>query len=264
MAPSHAPLLALALAIAGCSSEPQPSTAPPSGTTHRIARPSIASVEDVPPPATLVPRACEPNQQVLTAELTNARDLAGTPLAGGGTVACGAIYRGPPLSLSEQGCSDATRLLHLSTVLDLREEAERSSVPDAACVEAGRVSAPLPIPYGLAAADYLRVLHDTASIATVFQTFGDAAAYPIYFHCTFGRDRTGVVGALVLLALGASRSVVMDEYLLSQPLVGAYPDSLNAVLDEVEQRGGIDVVLRDAGITDAELTVLREHATASR
>jgi protein-tyrosine phosphatase len=251
------------LATAGCSSEGQPGTATPIGTTHRIARPSIAGIEDEPPPATLVPKACDPNRQVLTADMTNARDLGGTPLPGGGAVVCGAIYRGPPLRLSEQGCSDATHL-NLRTVLDLREEGERSSAPDADCVEAGRVFAPLPIPYGLAAADYLRVLHDTASIATVFRTFGDATAYPIYFHCTIGRDRTGVVGALVLLALGASRATVMEEYLLSQPLVGAYPDSLNAVLDEIEQRGGADAVLRDAGITDAELTVLRERATASR
>jgi protein-tyrosine phosphatase len=210
----------------------------------------------------LAPPTCDPNQPVLTAQMSNARDLGGTPLAGGGSVACGAIYRGPPLTLSEEGCADAARL-GLRTLLDLRMERERSLVPDASCVQAERVFAPLPIPYGLAAADYLNVLHETASIALAFHAFGDPDAYPIYFHCTYGRDRTGVVGALLLLSLGASRASVMEEYLLSQPSVGAYPDSLNAVLDEVEQRGGADAVLREAGITDDELRVLRERGVAS-
>jgi len=150
----------------------------------------------------------------------------------------------------------------MRTVLDLRTESERVALPDAACVDANFVWAPLPVPYGLAAADYLNVLHEIPSIAVAFHTFGDPAAYPIYFHCTLGRDRTGIVSALVLLALGASRQTVMQEYLLSAPTVGAYPESLDAVLDEVEQRGGVENVLRDAGISDAELLVMREKATA--
>jgi protein-tyrosine phosphatase len=187
--------------------------------------------------------------------------LVGTPLADGGTVACGAIYRGPPLRLAEDGCTQAAQL-GLRTLLDLRVEGERISSPDSSCVEAERVFAPLPVPYGLGPTDYLADLHETASIALVFHTFGDPDAYPIYFHCTYGRDRTGVVGALLLLALGASRATVMEEYLLSQPNVGAYPNSLDAVLDDIEQRGGAEKVLRDVGISQSELAVLREKAIA--
>ena len=199
---------------------------------------------------------------MLTPELINARDLGGTPLADGATVACGAIYRGPPLRLTPDGCSRAAEL-GLRTLLDLRIEGERTSLPDASCVEAERVFAPLPVPYGLGPTDYLNDLHETASIAMLFHAFGDRNAYPIYFHCTYGRDRTGVVGALLLLALGADRATVMEEYLLSQANVGAYPESLEAVLDDIEQRGGAEAVLRDAGISDDELAVLRENAIAN-
>jgi protein-tyrosine phosphatase len=198
---------------------------------------------------------------VLTVALSNARDLAGTPLAAGAKVACGAIYRGPPLRLTEADCPLAAAL-GLRTVLDLRMEGERTATPDSSCVEAERVFAPLPVPYGLSPTDYLNDLHETASIAVAFHTFGNPDAYPIYFHCTYGRDRTGVVGALLLLALGASRATVMEEYLLSQPNVGAYPNSLDAVLDEIEQRGGAEAVLRGLGISNAELAVLRENAIA--
>jgi protein-tyrosine phosphatase len=210
----------------------------------------------------IAPLDCVPHRPVLTPAVTNARDLGGTPLADDAAVACGAVYRGQPLRLTEEGCADAAKL-GVRTVLDLRIESERLSTPDAACVDAKLVFAPLPIPYGLAAADYLNVLHETSSIAVAFHTFGDPDAYPIYLHCTLGRDRTGIVSALLLLTLGASRETVMNEYLLSEPNVGASPDSLDAVLDEVEQRGGVESVLRDAGITDSELAVMRAASIAT-
>ena len=241
----------LALATVSCASDQGPNEAPGPGNAREVAGAPIVGAA-----------SCTPNQPVLAPDTTNARDLGGTPLAEGRAVACGAIYRGPPLRLSSEGACESAAQLSLRTLLDLRLEGERSSAPDASCVEAERVFAPLPIPYGLAAADYLNVLHETSSIALVFHTFGDPRAYPIYFHCTFGRDRTGVVGALLLLALGATRSTVMHEYLLSQPNVGAYPESLNAVLDEVEQQGGVEAVLSEAGISDAELAVLREKSIA--
>ena len=207
------------------------------------------------------PVGCTAGRFVLVGQITNARDLGGTPLHPDGTMSCGDVYRGPPLALSGDGCAAAAKL-GIRTLIDLRTESERTSTPDAACVDAKRVFAPLPVPYGLGPTDYLNDLHETASIALVFHTFGDPAAYPIYFHCTFGRDRTGIVGALLLLTLGATRSAVMQEYMLSQPNVGAYPTALNAVLDEVEQRGGAEAVLKSMGITDAELAVMRAHVLA--
>jgi len=41
---------------------------------------------------------------------------------------------------------------------------------------------------------------------------------PLVFHCTAGKDRTGFAAALVLLALGVSREVVMQDYLLTNGL----------------------------------------------
>ncbi|MEO6603603.1 MAG: tyrosine-protein phosphatase [Polyangiaceae bacterium] len=271
--------LAFALATASCSSDPPLLTAPAGSTGRGIERvaaePRVVGAEDSAGGDASVAgtagatgegaglgNSCQPHQPVLTPELSNARDLAGTPLADGRTVACGVIYRGPPLTLTQDGCARAAQL-GLRTLLDLRIEGERAASPDSSCVQAERVFAPLPVPYGLGPTDYLNDLHETASIAVAFHTFGDPDAYPIYIHCTYGRDRTGVLGALLLLALGATRATVMEEYLLSQPNVGAYPNSLEAVLNDIEQRGGAEAVLRDAGITDAELSVLRKSAVAT-
>lgn len=38
---------------------------------------------------------------------------------------------------------------------------------------------------------------------------------PLVFHCTAGKDRTGFAAAIVLLSLGASRDLVMQDYLLT-------------------------------------------------
>jgi protein-tyrosine phosphatase len=203
---------------------------------------------------------CRRGQSLLSGYVKNVRDLGKIPVAGG-ALECGAIYRGGPLKdLLAPGCEQVAAL-GLKTILDLRMPSEQSSAPNSGCVSAERVSAPLPIPYGLGPADYLADFNEAASIATVFHTFGDPEAYPIYFHCTFGRDRTGVVGALLLSALGVSRQDIVADYMLSQASVGAYPESLAAVLDEIEARGGAEAVLAELGITPDELAVLRSHVS---
>ena len=40
----------------------------------------------------------------------------------------------------------------------------------------------------------------------------------VVFHCTAGKDRTGLAAALILLALGVPRNVVMQDYLLTNAL----------------------------------------------
>ena len=42
---------------------------------------------------------------------------------------------------------------------------------------------------------------------------------PLIFHCTAGKDRTGVLAALILAQLGASRSAIEAEYLLTRKAV---------------------------------------------
>ena len=203
---------------------------------------------------------CEPGRRILLEESPNARDLGGTPLAGTSVVACNTLYRGTALtSLSTQGCTEFAQL-GIRTVIDLRTPGERATPPEAACVgEATRiVQAPLPIPYSVSPQDYVADLRATASMAQAFRVLGDPTAYPVYFHCVYGRDRTGVLAAAILLTLGASREDVMAEYRLSALAgVGAYPASLAAVLDEIESLGGVEAYLHSAGVTDREIAVLR-------
>jgi protein-tyrosine phosphatase len=207
--------------------------------------------------------SCGRSDPVFVCEVPNARDLGGTPLAGGQSVACGAIYRGPPLaSLSPDGCQVFAKL-GIRTVIDLRVESERAALPESACVQdaASIVSAPMPIPYTVTGAEYIAALDATPSLAAAFAALGDPAAYPVYIHCTWGRDRTGVLAAAILLALGATRADILQEYTLSQRTVGAFPFSLTEMLNEIDTRGGITAVLTAAGVTPEQVAALRARAT---
>ena len=42
---------------------------------------------------------------------------------------------------------------------------------------------------------------------------------PLLFHCTAGKDRTGVAAALILYALGVEKDVIMQDYVLSEQIL---------------------------------------------
>ncbi len=208
---------------------------------------------------------CQRGNFVLEGHVRNVRDLGGIPLAGGHRTACGALFRGSELSeLTPAGCVEFAQL-GARTIVDLRTDGERAYAPNMACAEhvAATVLAPLPTPAALSPQDYLDVLYSVESVATVFATLGDESAHPVYLHCIYGRDRTGVVAAVILLALGATRDDVLADYELTATTgMRIAPESLRAVLDDIERTGGIEAYLARLGVTAAQLAVLRAHAVA--
>jgi protein-tyrosine phosphatase len=218
---------------------------------------------------TSVSERCSPGQRILVDYVVNARDMGGVPLPDGGSVACGELYRGAPLAGFDAAACAAFSDLAIRTVFDLRTESERTEKPDSPCVMTSTsvVFAPLPIPYNVSPADYIADLNTTDIIAPVFAALGDDTVYPVYFHCTWGRDRTGVLAAVILLALGAKREDILAEYGLSVAGgVGAYPDSLSAALDEIDARGGVESYLAEGGLGPGlirkAIDVLGKHAIA--
>jgi len=55
--------------------------------------------------------------------------------------------------------------------------------------------------------------------------------WPVYLHCTSGRDRTGVVVAALLLLLEVPRDIVIEEYLLSE---GASRSAIQLAVDGMQ------------------------------
>jgi protein-tyrosine phosphatase len=63
---------------------------------------------------------------------------------------------------------------------------------------------------------YVRLVdHAAPHFATLFAHLLQTES-PLVFHCTAGKDRTGVAAALLLLALGVHRDDVMHDFLLTR------------------------------------------------
>ena len=65
----------------------------------------------------------------------------------------------------------------------------------------------------------------------MYSLTNDVKKFPVLFHCTSGKDRTGVVVASLLLALGIDRDLIVQEYLLSDG--GVKAEWINMALDGI-------------------------------
>lgn len=79
---------------------------------------------------------------------------------------------------------------------------------------------------------------------------------PLLYHCTAGKDRTGMASALILYALGADDKTVMDDYLLSNKYIEAkfesyieqYPNLLGLFSVKQEYlQAGLDAINKNYG-----------------
>jgi protein-tyrosine phosphatase len=52
-------------------------------------------------------------------------------------------------------------------------------------------------------------------LGRILHIISDPANLPLLFHCTAGKDRTGITAALLLLALGVPESTAISDYTLS-------------------------------------------------
>jgi len=64
--------------------------------------------------------------------------------------------------------------------------------------------------------NYLKQIDDFADLwKQFFERLMDHCSRPLVFHCTAGKDRTGVCAALILLSAGVPESTVIDDHALS-------------------------------------------------
>ena len=55
----------------------------------------------------------------------------------------------------------------------------------------------------------------TETLAEVISLLADSRHLPAVFHCTAGKDRTGMVAALVLSLVGVADDVIVEDYTLT-------------------------------------------------
>lgn len=207
---------------------------------------------------------CGDSPWILDGLVRNSRDLGGVPISGGAVV-CDQLYRGSQFySMAPVGCTDLTTL-GIKTIIDLRTDSERNTYTAPECVSslgAKFVNAPMPTPYGVSGPAYIADLEQPATLLAIFDVLDDEASYPVYFHCIYGRDRTGVLAALVLRLLGSPRDVVMAEYKRSvEGGAGATPSSLEATLDRLDELGGAEAYVLSIGVSAESIATVRRILT---
>lgn len=82
---------------------------------------------------------------------------------------------------------------------------------------------------------YLAALHDQHdAIRAVMSEIANANDGAILFNCTAGKDRTGIVAALLLGLVGVSNEEIIYDYTLTAELI---PDLVQQLLSESKARG---------------------------
>jgi protein-tyrosine phosphatase len=157
----------------------------------------------------------------------NFRDLGGYRAAGGRTIRWRSIYRADDLSRLSRPDRALVRTLGIATVIDLRSRAEvdlqRFPVDE---IPVGFHHLPLvsKLPAfedfrngpGWFAGHYLDIARKSGEqIARAVAIVAQPQSHPAIVHCAAGKDRTGVLVAVLLALLGVSDETIADDYALS-------------------------------------------------
>ncbi|SEQ14411.1 protein-tyrosine phosphatase [Devosia sp. YR412] len=229
----------------------------------------------------------------------NIRDLGGYARATGGTTQWNRILRGEALHyLRDESVAQLTDQ-HLALVIDLRGPHETTVTPhpfiDHPTVAYRNIvlfNALAPIAMAEAPFDMSKRYCDALDtcgpqLAEVLRAIITAQPGIVLFHCTAGKDRTGVIAALLLALAGASRADIVADYALTAEAegligqlrqraiaAGGQPEHIDRVLasdagtmeimlDHLDAaHGGINAYLASIGLTPSEVTQLTDRLCA--
>lgn len=237
----------------------------------------------------------------------NFRDLGGYPTKDGKKVKWGLLYRSAALNSLTQNDINKLASLQIKYDFDFRGPYEVKTAPDKIPSTTKRISLPAGSE-NIGDSNYMKNMGNLMKsdsflirFYTVLTPFKDryqpmfdsllnnSSASPILFHCTAGKDRTGIAAALILYALGVNEETIFDDYeatnyyrrnenakqiaqmirfyglneKTAQSLMGAKREYINATFDEIKkQYGSIDYYLeKEMGLTKKKLKTLKSYYT---
>lgn len=228
----------------------------------------------------------------------NLRDLGGYPTETGEVTRWATLYRADGLHRVGPDAAAGLAALGWKTVLDLRTIAE----VDAGAFRAEGVQViHLPVlretwrtdtcsdadPVSFLVERYLEMLdHGADAIAAAVAILGAPGRLPAVFHCAAGKDRTGVLAALVLAVAGVADETIAADYALSASamdrIVAWYrstePEVVDRMVDQPQQLlacpavamveflgqlrdryGSVEDYLTQAGASPTTITLLRSR-----
>jgi protein-tyrosine phosphatase len=227
-------------------------------------------------------------RRILPAEgVCNLRELGGYPVSGENgkprTVKWGLLYRSGDLSGMTEGGKTLLEERGVRTVLDFRAADEKQNAPETLPgtvrrleelpIDAGNLMSMTPGPRG--AREEMRRLYRAlpgeaeTAYRRLFAVLAEKENVPILFHCSMGKDRTGLASALILYALGADMETIFEDYLESgarirarygerleaDPYMTVSPCYLEAALEVLGGHEGFDRYIR--GPLGADIPCLR-------
>ncbi len=205
----------------------------------------------------------------------NLRDVGGYYTQKGQMVRWGQLYRSGSLARLTQADLEYLQRLNIKLISDLRTADVRRKQPDRLPQIPGLVERPLPMESvdrwdrlrgaftiffrkrridDFLLDSYRRVMLDGNAHVTgeIFQRLADPAQMPALIHCTAGKDRTGVVMAMLLLTLGVPEATVLADYTLSNLFYADFREDLIADLKQVAPWGIAEDALQDLLLVKAK------------
>jgi protein-tyrosine phosphatase len=207
----------------------------------------------------------------------NFRDLGGHPVATGRRVRSGMVYRSAHLAHIPEEIEHPLRTIPLRTLVTLqsRLEVEHLGPPRSEFLESGVRWEHIPIgdPWfrkdGFSKIDtrpgdehLVIVTEFRDDWQSFFKLLAEREVYPLVFHCSAGRDRTGVGAAMLLEMLGVDRDRIVTDFLESNttfpkmPLTAGQLEPIFALIDD---NGGIEGFMHEIlGLEPIDIEVIRE------
>lgn len=171
----------------------------------------------------------------------NFRDMGGFPTQDGHYVKWGKVFRSDELNKLTETDLNYLQSIPVISVVDFRTNEEINLSPDK--LPKGANYHHLQIGYGNLSVNHIMVLAQEGepkiielmeqmnrSFSTdstiikqykeLFQLLQNPKNTPLMFHCSAGKDRTGMAAALFLSSLGVNEEVILDDYLSSNFYLG--------------------------------------------
>ena len=229
----------------------------------------------------------------------NLRDLGGYPTADGRQTRWKTFVRSATMHALQPASQSALIDYGIRTVIDLRRTNETEAAPNVFAVSprvrylhqnmVGDEPEEEAVERGEPAANILASYsswldHRQAQIGITLATLAEPTARPAVYHCAGGKDRTGVISALLLGIAGVSEDIIAEDYALSarylidryfaqQAPPDATPDSYTwedyqreycppagmlKVLNHINERyGGIEPYVRTTGLDSGQIDSIR-------
>lgn len=169
------------------------------------------------------------NQYFDFEQVYNFRDMGGYRAADGRTVRWRRLFRsGEPIRMSEAEATQLRAEAPITTVIDLRSDGEADHPRGLGPLideQVTRHHFPMGDPRSKYDArssgewdpKYPDLMESRGPVwATAIGILANEDAYPAMFHCVTGKDRTGVLGALILDVLGVDESTILEDFGRSQ------------------------------------------------